>query len=216
MTPEPLARPGHDGLEYLEGLVHQTWEAGYAFEYGCDRIQHDWLSALAAAPGISLICETGFNAGYSSHAFLTAQSASTVYSFDLVQFEYSTTAHRYLRGHFGPRHHLIHGDSRQTVPDFHRLNPDLKFDLIFIDGGHSYDVARADLANLRALATPSTIVIMDDMTPWNRVGIGPTNAWVEAMQDGSIRHEALLKDGEQVTAFEPSGSRSWAVGRYLF
>jgi len=36
-------------------------------------------------------------------------------------------------------------------------------DLVFIDGGHDYEIAKKDLENCRPLSDHDTIVIMDDV-----------------------------------------------------
>ena len=69
------------------------------------------------------------------------------------------------------------GDSRTTGPEFTASPPGLEFDLVFIDGGHSYEVARADLLNMRELSSESTAVIIDDLVPRYAFGVGPTWAW---------------------------------------
>jgi hypothetical protein len=44
---------------------------------------------------------------------------------------------------FPGRHELITGDSRETVPAFADEYPTRAFDLIYIDGGHDYEIAKA-------------------------------------------------------------------------
>jgi predicted O-methyltransferase YrrM len=203
-------------LEYLEWLMWDTAAAGRYFDYGCDRTELTYLAKLASLPGIRVIGETGFNAGFSSCTFLQAHPDSLVYSFDLAEFEYTGPAKQHIDENFPGRHTLIVGDSRRTIPEFHRRNPQLKFDLIFIDGGHSYEIARADVRNMRALATRDTILVIDDITPWKPTGVGPTRVWLEALEEGSVSQSELIKEGEPVTTIEPPGNRLWAVGRYTF
>ena len=64
-----------------------------------------------------------------------------------------------------------------TVPEFKASNPGLCFDLVFIDGGHSYECARADLLNMRELSSKDTAVIVDDLVPQFSYGAGPAQAW---------------------------------------
>eukprot|EP00438_Fugacium_kawagutii_P010741 Skav218257 [mRNA] locus=scaffold2035:113736:130136:- [translate_table: standard] len=75
------------------------------------------------------------------------------------------------------------GDSLATVPEFHRKNPDVKLcELIFIDGGHSYDVAIRDLKNFAALANLKNNVLLLDDTFLDDV----RRAWDEMMDMGYV------------------------------
>src|SRR5258708_245435 len=164
----------------------------------------------------NLVGEIGFNAGFSSYAMLSVNPTVTVVSFDLCAHASSRWAKKLIDAKFPGRHTLICGDSRDTVPAFKQDNPGVCFDLIFIDGGHEYEVASADLTNMRQLASERTAVIMDDLTPWLKFGIGPAQAWTEAINRGAVRQEELFKDGEPVEVLEPPGARAWALGRYAF
>ena len=82
------------------------------------------------------------------------------------------------------RHTLILGDSIKTIPIFTTNNPNKTFDLIFIDGGHAYETALADLLNCKTLAHSETIIIVDDIIfklDWQREWtLGPSLVWVLA------------------------------------
>jgi hypothetical protein len=61
-----------------------------------------------------------------------------------------------------PFSHCISGDSTQSVPRSVRYFQS-SCNVIFIDGGHTYDIAYADLINMRALANETFhIVVIDD------------------------------------------------------
>ncbi|ORA42534.1 hypothetical protein BST21_23435 [Mycolicibacterium celeriflavum] len=161
------------------------------------------------------VAEIGFNAGYSSYAMLAAHPDVRVVSFDLGLHHVVRAGKRLIDRKFPGRHELIVGDSRETVPAFAEENPGVVFDVAFIDGGHDYEVAAADLKNMRALCSPDTVVVMDDLMPWKSWGEGPTRAWADAVAAGAVRQDGLFQDGRLVDAVSHSAKRAWAIGRYL-
>jgi predicted O-methyltransferase YrrM len=128
------------------------------------------------------IMEIGFNAGHSAETFLK-HTTGHVTSFDLGEHPYVHTAKEYIDEMYPGRHTLILGDSRVTVPEYGVVGAG-HFDLLFIDGGHEYDIAKEDIKNCIPLAKPEAIFIMDD-TMYNSEWIqpytlGPTKAWLES------------------------------------
>lgn len=204
------------GLQRLEALVEETATAGRPFERGADQAELAYLASLATRPGVRRICEVGFNAGFSTWAFLEASVSVTVHSFDLAEYTYSTAAKSHVDESFPGRHTLIQGDSHSTIAAFAREYPETTFDVIFVDGDHSLEGARSDLADLRALAHPNSVVVMDDITPWLWFGEGPTRAWKDAVDAGFIVHEGYFRDGVKVDEVTPPAKRAWAQGRYVF
>jgi predicted O-methyltransferase YrrM len=174
-----------------------------------------YLVVTARRSGARLIGEIGFNAGCSSYALLKHVPDAKVVSFDLGEHDSVAVNKKLIDEKFPGRHTLVTGDSRETVPAFADGNPDLRFDLVFIDGGHEYAVAHADLLNMRRLSSARTAVVMDDLVPWQSYGSGPTKAWEEAIRDGVVAQDELLQDGQRVDATRPPGVRAWALGHYL-
>lgn len=157
------------------------------------------------------IMEIGFNAGHSAEIFLKNTNAY-VYSFDIGNHfnHYLKYGKQYINNVYPDRHTLVFGDSKITVPRF-ATNNDIKFDLIFIDGGHDYDTAYSDLLNCRNLAHSETIVIMDDITInsiyktyWS---VGPTKAWSEMIKS-NLLHEISHSE------YNLPG-RGQSVGKYI-
>jgi predicted O-methyltransferase YrrM len=139
-----------------------------------------------AEEGVKKIGETGFNMGHSALTFLSNTNKSKVYSFDCNRHEYTMIGKEFIDNEYPDRLHLICGDSTKTLPDFIEKNKKLKFDLIFIDGGHSYKVAKADLENMKKLANSKTILVIDDILPNRTHGKGPTKALDELVERGDI------------------------------
>ena len=173
------------------------------------------LYDLAKGNGSRSVGQTGFNAGYSALGFLYAHPDTTLVSFDILEYAYVAVAQDYIEEKFPNRHVLVAGDSRGTVPHFKEEHPEIAFDTIFIDGGHEYPVAKADLFNMRVYAHEGTDVVMDDMTPWKKWGAGPTQAWNEAIEGGIMEHHGLNQDGKRVSEIDKKAQRAWAQGRYI-
>ena len=141
------------------------------------------LSSLISFNISIRILEIGFNAGNSSEVFLSRPN-TFVTSFDLGVHDYVPIGKKYIDFMYPGRHQLILGDSTKTIP-LYQSEP---FDYIFIDGGHEYEVACADLINTKRFATTNTIIIMDDVMyqkEWEAEwSIGPTKAWIEMREKG--------------------------------
>ena len=58
---------------------------------------------------------------------------------------------------------LIGGNSRYTVPNYFRENPDKYFDLVTIDGDHSTRGARLDIKNVIKRVKIGGIIVFDDI-----------------------------------------------------
>jgi predicted O-methyltransferase YrrM len=164
----------------------------YSFEGYSQQItkQVEDLVYLINNPNIKNVMEIGFNAGHSAEIFLQNNKELTLTSFDLGSHNYVNTAKEYIDANYPNRHSLILGDSRKTIPMYLENNKHTKFDIIFIDGGHDYEIAKADMENCFHLAHENTIVILDDtiftkhwVQDWN---IGPTRTWIEHLEQNKI------------------------------
>ncbi len=170
---------------------------------------YDLISIIANKPNLNIM-EIGFNGGHSAEIFLEYNADSKVTSFDIGWHDYIHVAKEYIDAAYPDRHTLILGDSRVTVPTFCDANNDTKFDVIFIDGGHDYDIARADMGNCIKLAHKDTIVILDDTyfsENYTFGGtIGPTRTWLENLAENKV---VEIKRKE----YAPHRGMSW--GKYV-
>ena len=68
---------------------------------------------------------------------------------------------------------LFMGNSRVAVPYAIQKHLIKSIDLIFIDGGHSYNTVKTDWENIQPIIGKKTVVIFDDYMPDKEFGIGP-------------------------------------------
>lgn len=177
-----------------------------------NQVQTDDLIKLISNPIRPLnVMEIGFNAGHSADIFLKHNPYVNLISFDNNYHNYVMTAKEYIDKTYPNRHTLILGDSRITVPEFIKNNNGTKFDIIFIDGSHDYNIVKQDIENCYKLAHKDTIVIMDDTMyidywrqNWN---IGPTKIWTEYILSNKII-DVYKRD------YEIGKGMSW--GKYSF
>ncbi|MDX3225232.1 class I SAM-dependent methyltransferase [Streptomyces sp. ME19-01-6] len=159
------------------------------------------------------VIEVGFNIGFSSHAFLSASDGVHVVSFDVPENRAALAGKEFIDQRFPGRHQLIMEDSRTALPKYIAEHGHSLFDFAFVDGGHDYDVAKSDIDHCGVLCRSGSLIVVDDLTPWVPWGVGPTRAWTEALEAGSIKQEEIYRDGFLAGRIEGPADRVWAQGR---
>jgi len=193
-----------------------TWEV----EGGADAGLFDYLGELSRAELASVgkkgaagtVCETGFNYGTSAYAFLCSTEAE-VFSWDLGHHAYINPASELVSQEFPERHHLTLGDSRTTLTaaaqaaDRGPLRA-RHCDVVYVDGGHTQEVATSDITNFATLSRPGALVVVDDCHHGGSGHIqGVTDAFQVAVQAGKVLPlPAMAKKFTQ--------GRSICVGRF--
>ena len=167
---------------------------------------------LARQPWVKQVCEIGFNAGHSALFWLAASHKTNLLSFDIGLHAYSKVMADYISSAYPGRFKIIWGSSTESVPKFVKEEQNsgstIACDVIVVDGGHDYEVAIADLRNMRAFARSSRHLLVIDDTPcmasWC---VGPGKAW-QAMRN-------VVKPLLGCTNY-PDTDRGFSVGYYTF
>jgi hypothetical protein len=102
--------------------------------------------------------------GHSAIAWLGSIPGAHLYSFDLGSHDYIGNGSLFVDRLFPGRLTLTLGDSVASVPRFFRENPLVFCDIVHVDGGHTFEIAMADLENLGARLTENGLIFIDDTT----------------------------------------------------
>ena len=189
--------------EYLTKRgVSKEQNAGHThIQPGIDNKADLFSKILENNPNVRTVVEIGLCLGHSAEIFLTARPDITVLSFDMMYHWFNDAGKDYIDLKHPGKHRLIRGDSLVTVPTFIKNNQNRSIDLIFVDVGHEYHVALQDILNMKQLARPNTVLVVDD------TNYKPVNdAWEKCIADGIV--EELERDTENAMGF--------VVGRYIF
>jgi len=102
---------------------------------------------------------------------------------------------------------VLEGDS--TDPELIKKVSGNSFDFIFIDGGHSYDVVKADFENYGRLAKPGGMIVLHDIlfAPWWG-SIEVHRLWGEIVQAGYVVQEFYSKPDQYFL----EDRSTWGIG----
>lgn len=138
-------------MKHFAHAIHHTAHSG-------NMIPEQAIYYLAAARrNASVVCETGFWQGISTHMWLFANAANVVHSFDLA---FPAASVSKLRKEFGgSRLHLHRGSTRETLSHF---KPNKRCDIVSIDASHLNWDPYSDLVALLPHMSCGAIVFFDD------------------------------------------------------
>ena len=168
--------------------------------------QQKFYYHLSRVKSVKTICEIGFNCGHSAFMWLVGSKAK-LYSFDLGKHKYVRGMAEYMSKTFPGRFFITYGSSEKTVPEFIKEHPDIKCDILSVDGAHNYHMAKTDMLNFKKLASKTgNIVIFDDYP--SSMFKNLEKAWKEMLDRRIIK--SLLE-----CSFKPSFNRGFSVGSYI-
>jgi hypothetical protein len=136
----------------------------------------------------SSILEIGLNAGHSALIMLLANNDTKFITFDICYHQYVMPCFEILNKHF-PQIKLCYGDSYFNLPIYIKENPNIKFDLIHIDGSHEPEIVNSDFESAKKLSTKDSVIVFDDFNakPINRL----ITSKIEASEIEPVNYKAL-------------------------
>lgn len=164
----------------------------------------EFIYDMQKLPQIKKIMEIGFNAGHSAELFLTETDCEKMVSFDINIHSYLKIGVEFITKKFGDRFNFIEGDSKVQVPKYTALHTEEKFDLIFIDGDHSFVGCLSDIQNCAQLAHRDTLVFIDDY-------VGEVKTAVDTCAQMGL----ISIEGFKYAKDDALGDRIWVVAHYL-
>jgi len=164
-----------------------------------------FIEELKKFPSIQKIAEIGFNAGHTAEIFLEYVNNSHMVSFDGRSHHFTKSGAEFMKSKYHDRFQFVDGDSRFTIPDFLRTNPNEKFDLIYIDDGHLFQCCLDDIVNFKQLAHENSILWVED---YNYPEVKRAVDLAERLH--------IVKDVKAQSPKEASEIHIWAEARYVF
>jgi hypothetical protein len=162
--------------KYIQGLTEILNNVGERVEGNlvCDITPTNWTinQNIEKIKNLQYLCknkqkiiEIGVNACHSLLVMLLINPHAEYLLFDLNYHKYTEPAINYIKSQFpNTKINIIFGNSVETMSKYILDNPnEIKtYDLIHLDGGHTYDIFSQDYMNSKKLILDNGTVIFDD------------------------------------------------------
>ena len=191
----PFWRAVNELEDAMEERGHCLYDGHIAH---CSQKIKFFFDVMKSSPQIKQVCEIGFNAGHSALTWLVGMPDAKVLSFDLGVHEYTTVARDVLQAKYPGRLELVLGDSADTVPRYLAQHPELRCNVIFIDGSHKYGPVVQDLLNIAPAADHEYghVLIMDDFGCVENYCRNVRSAFYKLVHEYRVQERAIITTEE--------------------
>ncbi|MGG1518925.1 class I SAM-dependent methyltransferase [Paenibacillus oryzisoli] len=156
-------------VEYVDAFYREGLKG-----FGYNWVNFDVINVLYAAAKLikpTNYLEIGVRRGRSLCTVVRGNPDVNLFAFDMWVENYAGMENpgpEYVNHELqklGHRGHVqfINGNSQETIPQFFKENPELKFDLITVDGDHSEEGAFEDLQNVIPRLNIGGVIVFDDI-----------------------------------------------------
>ena len=161
---------------------------------------YDWIRSTLGGE-VRHVCEIGLNGGHSAVIFLASLAGREgvhLTMWDLLGWEYSPTAVKYIETLYPGKIEVIAGNSRREVPAWTGNNQNDLCDVFSVDGGHRYFEAHADILNAVKATKKGGIILLDDMNP----GSDTRRAFDDVVNEGKMSNVQCVENVLQRVGYE--------------
>jgi hypothetical protein len=162
--------------KYIQGLTNILEDVGEIIEGNliCDIRPRNWVfeKYISKINNLQYLCknkkkiiEIGVNACHSLLLMLLINPDAEYLLFDLNNHKYTNITIEYIKKEFSnTKITIIYGNSIETIKKYILDNPTElnSYELIHLDGGHTYDIFSEDYNNCKKLIVDNGVIIFDD------------------------------------------------------
>lgn len=200
-------------LDYYHGvygyILHPSSENTHNEGFITNAQMQQIKTLLLEHPEIKKVAEIGLNGGHSANVFFqNLPNLKKFTSFDIFDHGYVEASLNYFKRFYKDQFEFVKGSSIITVPLYTEKHPSEIYDLLYVDGNHTYEYAYLDVLNFKALAYSKTLLLVDDVVMNNPIH----KALLDLQTQGHIKIDNIFHsyDGES------NAARDWALAHYIF
>jgi len=168
----------------------------------------------ACKPARSVL-EIGVHGGHSLLLALLANDTSSITCMDIGAYDHTLPCVQYLQSQFPGRVVYVQGDSSDILPKMHAV-----FDVVHVDGDHSYEGVKRDIYHAIRLSHENTTFVIDDYCDGVKLAVDETDLttthvpgcmWTNCVLKRSTKNKVPMNVGQLVRHVQNAWRRADAL-----